>query len=103
MMRIIRVALLTALLSACGGGGEEAPSCQQAFAHYYGIGCTFVDLATGQPVPQGQITADCQSGAATTPDRCQGEFDTWLTCLNEVTACTTGDCSQEQMALLRCN
>lgn len=93
-----------ALLLACACGGTErpAPSCQQAFAHYYGIGCTFVELSTGRPAPLGEITAQCQSTAGSLPAQCQGELDTWLTCLNEITVCGTADCSQEQMALIRC-
>src|SRR5689334_17661946 len=98
-MRNIRVVLLTLMLfPACSSSDVPPPSCQQAFAHYYGIGCTFVDLSTGQPVSQGQITAECQTGAGQLSKSCEDEFDTWLTCLNEVTSCGTADCSQEQMA-----
>lgn len=99
-MRKLMCVLL--LITACSDS-EPAATCQEAFAHYYSIGCTFVDLETGQPVPQGQITSDCQSLAAAAPSQCQGELDSWLNCLNEVQACATAVCSQEQMALLRCN
>jgi hypothetical protein len=99
MKRIFAIVIVV----VAGCANEPAPpSCQQAFGHYYSIGCSFVDLATGQPVPQGQITADCQSLAAAAPEQCQDELDVWLTCLNDVKQCGAGDCSQEQMTLLRC-
>lgn len=97
----MKILVTLAMLVGCSDG-DPAPSCQQAIAHYYSIGCTFVELSTGRQVSQGEFTAACQQTTSAAPARCQGEIDTWLTCLNEVTECSTGVCSQEQMALLRC-
>lgn len=98
----MRVVLLSVLLCACSSD-DPPPSCQQAFAAYYAAGCSLVVLATGQPVSQGQATSDCQSFASTATNSCQGELDGWLTCIKASTPADNCDCSQDQMALLRCN
>jgi hypothetical protein len=105
-MRVMR-ALGVVLLMAVGCGEDEPPpSCQQAFAHYYGAGCTYVDLTTGDPIPQGKMTADCQQLHAAAPTNCYAAFDAWLICLYSVPQGSTTnaecDCSREQMALFAC-
>jgi len=100
-MRIIRLVLVV-FLAACGGG-DDPPSCQQAFTAYYAAGCSLIVLATGQPVSQGQATSDCQSFAASASNSCQSALDDWLVCVEDSTPAKNCDCSQDQMALLRCN
>lgn len=90
-------------LVGCGGDAKPAPSCFEAFAHYYAAGCTLVDLSTGQPASQSTVTGQCQQSAASLPANCQGELDVYLGCVDESTPAKQCDCSQEQMALIRCH
>ncbi len=99
-----KILVLVAVLGACAG--EDPPSCFQAVNNFYDQGCAFVILATGAQAPRNEVIGDCQSGAANTPARCQGELDVWLTCLDSVVgpaSTSVCDCSQEQMAYIRCN
>lgn len=71
--------------------------------HYYGVGCTFVDLQTNQPVPLNQAILNCSGINADVPESCRDEFEDWVTCINDVAndkQCTT--CSQEVDALFAC-
>jgi hypothetical protein len=96
-VRIILVALLAV------GCTQDPPSCQQAAAHYYQVGCHFA--SSSGPIAESQFVITCQQAAAQAPADCSGLFDDWLTCLDSVTAAgsaTNCDCSQSQMALLAC-
>lgn len=103
MGKFIVVALL---LGACAG--DEAPSCQTAIGHYYASGCALGDISTNPPMAFTQAKAQtfCQDVNARVPDRCQGEFDDWKTCLDSTpsSAKTNADCncSNEQDALFGC-
>lgn len=99
---MMRPLLGLVMLTACGGDAKPAPSCFDAFAHFYAAGCTLVDLQTGQPVSQGTITALCQSTAASLSPGCKGEFDAYLSCTDTVTPAMQCNCSTEQMAFLEC-
>jgi hypothetical protein len=88
-------------LIGCGGDGPP-PSCADAFGHFYGAGCTFVDASTGQPFPMDEIISQCQSLAANAPANCRDELNTWVRCIEETSASKNCDCSAEQMALLEC-
>lgn len=97
----MRIAILGFLIMAGCESNSTPPSCQQAFGHYYSLGCTFLD-ATGQTVPQEWITADCQSTAVAASAQCRDELDAWLTCFNDLKQCAASHCSQEHMTLLDC-
>lgn len=101
MKRILLGVLLT--IAACGTEAKPAPSCFQAFTHYYDGGCRLVVLATGQVAPVGQVISDCQAEAGQAPASCQDDLDEWLRCIDAVTPAMQCDCSQTQMALLRCD
>lgn len=104
----MRVVLLSVLLSACSSS-DPPPSCQQALTHYYDAGCIYFDSTTSPPttIPQGQMLAFCQGAAIDAPKSCQDELDAWLVCNNEVPSPASAnadcDCTQEYMALLRCD
>jgi len=93
---------LVVLMTMAGCGSDPAPSCNEAFTAYYAAGCTFVDLQSGQPVPVGQAIAGCQGAAATTPVACRDTEDDLLRCIDTSSPASQCDCSQEQMALIRC-
>lgn len=101
MGKILSVAVVLAM-AACGGTEEPPPSCQQAMSAYYGSGCSFVNLDTGQPISQQQATSDCQSEAGSTAPVCDDELDAWLTCLYNTSPAEQCDCSVEQMTYIRC-
>lgn len=103
----MRKTLLILGLAACGGG-DEAPTCQQGFAHYYDSGCVFVDLATGDVIPEGELAASCQQTVAVGSAVCRSNLDDFLICIGAVPdmSSTTEecDCSREQEDLLAaCN
>lgn len=90
------------LLAACE---SDPPSCQQAMTHYYGAQCTFINANTNMVLTQNEAFSTCTQVNAAVPDRCRGEFETWLECLNSVVGKTDVgcDCSQEQDALFACD
>jgi hypothetical protein len=94
----MRTYFMSAALLVTSCGGEDPPSCQQAIGHYYSAGCTYVD--------QGQVVTACQQTAAGASDSCQDDLDVWLVCNNSVpegaSMNSQCDCSEEFMALLRC-
>lgn len=90
-------------LIGCGGDARPAPSCFDAFTRFYAAGCTFVDLNTGQPIPQNTVIGECQSLAANAPAGCKDELDTWVSCIDDSTPSSNQcNCSAVQMALLEC-
>lgn len=97
-----RLILGLTFLVGCGGDAKPAPSCFDAFTHFYATGCTLVDLSSGQPVPQGTVIAQCQSSAASLPAGCKDELDAYLTCTDTVTPAMKCDCTTEQMVLIGC-
>jgi hypothetical protein len=99
MRKTITVVVLQ-IVAACGG--EDPPSCQQEMASYYGGGCSFVNLSTNQPISQNEATGECQSLAGSIRTACDDLLDDWLSCLDATSPAEQCDCSQEQMALLRC-
>jgi hypothetical protein len=94
-------------LAACGGGGGDTPSCQQAFTHYYESGCRYFDLDSGAEIPLGTMVGECRNILETAPQSCQGEVDDWLVCLDGVPDDANSnadcDCSSEQESLLTCD
>jgi hypothetical protein len=94
---------LVVLWIGCGGDARPAPSCFDAFSRFYSNGCTFVDLNTGQPIPQSTIVAQCQNLASAAPANCRDELNVWLECINDSSASGNRcNCSSEQMTLLEC-
>lgn len=102
MMKLMVVVLMVGCVESVENSGPPPPSCQQAVGHYYGAGCVFVDGTTGQVIPPGQFTADCQTEAANAPSACLDEFDDFLICINKATS-TACDCSRYQMDYLTCH
>lgn len=111
-----RSVLLTLSLVACGGADDKpAPTCQQAMAHFYGVNCSYFDGRVDPPhqYTQAEMITVCQDLAIETSASCQGTIDDWLECNDTVAGIPAGqtsglgdprcDCSQEQMAILRCN
>lgn len=98
----MRAALL-ALLVACGGG-EDAPSCQQAVTHYYDSGCVLTD--NGEPRSVDSALGLCQQLLAVAPPQCEDDLADFRSCLGGVpTPSTTNadcDCSPEIDALITC-
>jgi len=94
--------VLVVSATICCGGDDPPPSCFQAISAYYDHGCAFVDLTTGQPVPQQQATADCQSSASGLTPACEAALDDFLICLSNVTPAQQCDCTREQMDLIQC-
>ena len=92
--------IVMAVLVGCGTE-EPPPSCFQAMTAYYGAGCAFQDLDTGQVIPQNQATGDCQSEAGNAP-ACETQFGGWLACLEATSPAEGCDCSTELMAYLAC-
>lgn len=95
------LSVMALVLVACGSD-PEPPSCFQAMSAYYGAGCAFQNLQTGQQISQQQATSDCQSEAGSIAPACDDELDAWLTCLSETSPAEQCDCSVEQMAYIRC-
>lgn len=98
------VLLVVGFLMGCGG--EEPPSCQQAVEHYYGAGCGFYDLDTGDPIPANTIISVCRdivSGSTTAA--CDSATEDFRFCLADVpdVAMVNADCdcSQSQERLLQ--
>lgn len=104
-MRNIMVVM--GLVAACGGGGEDIPSCQQAFTHFYGAGCMYKDLNSGATIPRDTMIANCIDAASSVPSaRCQAALDDFLVCNSSVPSPAMNDadcdCSQEYMAIAQC-
>ena len=101
----MRTALvLAALLTACATDPAPViPSCQQAVAHYYGVGCVFSD-ANG-PIAEQTFTLQCQNNAISEPANCVGESDAFLECINAAKGGNNAgcDCSVQYMAVLTCH
>lgn len=98
----MRNILLILGLVACGGG-DEAPSCQEAVSSFYAAGCVIVDLQTGQPFTEGDVILSCKQSLAAAPDQCQDELADLRSCFAGVAnaqQCTT--CADEQDAILTC-
>jgi hypothetical protein len=91
-----------AALAACSNE-PPAPSCQQAVDHYYGAGCTFVDLATDMPRRQDAALDECQRAVDEALDDCDDEVGDWLRCIDETSLPDPCDCSQEETAMYRCS
>lgn len=98
-MRIILGVALA--MAACGGDEGEAPSCQQSVAAYYDGGCTFIDLGTNAPIPEGEVIEQCRQLVLNAPDSCVEVLEDWRRCLARSSA-PNCDCSAEQEALLSC-
>lgn len=100
MRRILNL-LAATICCACGG---DPPSCQDAMTSYYGVGCTFVNLQTNQPIPLNESILGCKEINVAVPERCRGEFDDWMFCLDDVaTTAQCANCTQEQDALAACD
>lgn len=92
---------------ACGE--EEVPSCQQAMEHYYGAGCSYYDIDSGDPISAATMVSTCRDAlraADTEAPSCADDVDDWIICLADVPSPATinadCDCSVEQEALLTC-
>ena len=98
--------MMVAVAVAGCGGGEEAPSCQQAVDHYYSSGCAYYDLETGVQLAAGEVLAACRDVLDRAPASCDEAIDDWLFCLDGVPEDSSTnaecDCSQEQERLLTC-
>lgn len=94
------------MLAATACGGDDPPSCDEAITHYYDSGCTFVNGDTGRPTTQQEARSACDEIDALVPDRCRGEFESWLSCVNSTPeeAANNADCncSSETQALVDC-
>lgn len=110
----MRKMIFAIAIMACGTEAKPAPSCQQAMGHFYGAHCFYFD-ATKNPPPKftlADMVLLCQNLTIQAPASCQDEIDSWLTCNAAVIDGPIGgmdglgdprcDCSQTQMALLRC-
>ena len=98
------VGVMAVALFACGAD-DPPPSCQDAWTHFYGVGCAVYNLATNPPTPYtlAEAIQGCQQVNAAVPDRCQSFFDDYQRCINGVKdSATCADCSQEQDALFGC-
>ncbi len=94
--------ILVVVALAVGACGSDAPSCNEAFSHFYAKGCVLVD-SSGAPYSQADVIVSCQQIAAAAPDNCIGKLDDWLSCLNGIeNANTCTSCSGEQMKLIEC-
>ncbi len=92
MRKIMGVVLLVA---ACGGDDEPVPTCQQSLTHFYGAGCVYRDLQSGQDIPRDTAIANCLNAASMIPnDRCRAAFDDYLICNASVPepSSTNADC-----------
>ncbi len=78
----------------------DVPSCQQAIAAFYNVGCYFVDSETGEQIPPVEMAGACQMMRGEAPTYCQDELDDWMICLAD--SPPNCDCSIEQEAILRC-
>jgi hypothetical protein len=97
MSRLIGAVLCGVLLSIVGCG--EPPSCQQAVSHYYGAGCTFANVNTGQATTQQQAISACSTINAAVQESCRSKFESWLECIASAPPC---DCTKESDALFAC-
>lgn len=98
--------VLVVALVACGGG-EEAPTCQEAIGHFYGAGCALFDT-NGQPFSELVILEDCKRSLAIADDTsCEDEFADYRACLASVpspgNAQSCSSCAAEQEALFTCD
>ncbi len=87
------------------GEDEEAPSCQQAMASFYGAGCFFYDTSTTPMTTTSENAAlsACQQVNIGIPERCRPKFDDWKTCLAATTMADCAMCSPEGDALFACD
>jgi hypothetical protein len=92
--------------AACGDSGSDAPSCQQAFTHYYESGCAYINLDTGEATPVGEMVSLCRQALAEAPSSCEDDVLDWILCTSEVPDNVTRneqcDCSVEFEALYTC-
>lgn len=99
----MRNILLTLGLAACGGG-EDAPSCQQATTHYYEAGCA-ITLQGGE-ITQGEAMGLCQDLIREAPPQCEDDVADFRSCMGGVPSPASGnadcDCSVEIDAILTC-
>lgn len=99
--RLMVVAVLATM--ACG---EDVPSCQVAWQHFYSSGCSLFDPQTGQPIAVGTAIAQCQGSRASAPSSCIDELDDLQSCVGGVPSGATNDqcvaCSDEIDAVLSC-
>lgn len=71
--------------------------------HFYGAGCSFVNLMTNQPYSLGDAILSCKDINTNVPDQCRAHFDDYVFCLNGVSSSTCTSCTQEQDALFACH
>ncbi len=107
-MRILAMMLFSAVAVVGCSDGPAAPTCQQAFTHFYGAGCYYKDTTTQQMISLDSMVSRCQQLRATAPSNtCRDRLDDWLTCHNEVPAkaltLADCDCSAEQTSLSNCD
>lgn len=81
---------------------RPAPTCREALAHFYVVGCEYRDIESGAPFSLGQITNDCEAYVAELSTRCPREVPDWISCMGETTRADGCDCSPEQNALIEC-
>lgn len=98
--RLMVVAVLATM--ACG---EDVPSCQVAWQHFYSSGCALFDPQSGTPIPVGTAIAQCQGSRASEP-QCLSELDDLQSCVGGVPDGASNEqciaCSDEIDAVLTC-
>lgn len=102
-MRRIRELAVAVLMAGCGG--EDVPSCQIAWQHFYDSGCELQDT-NGQAFAVADVIQNCKQLRAAAPDQCIDDLDNLQSCVGGVPAGASNGqcaaCSDEQDALFTC-
>lgn len=101
----MRTILALVLVVGCAKDEDKPPpTCVDALANFYGVGCQFAD-ANGTPTSQAAAVNACEQIASMTGDACRYDLDAWRLCLRDDVDSSSqcGACDHAQDVLFQCD
>lgn len=105
-MRTTRRIVIAVALAMAACTGPEPPTCYEAVAHYYAVGCVHYDGPTGEPLSLGETVERCELlRAVVLTDACVEAVEAWIFCIDTAPSGTEVgcDCERERETIRVCD